>query len=59
MPFRDGVFDVVVANHSFKHFEELELMLKELGRVVKPDGAIFASVPDADTMTARIYRWPG
>ena len=57
MPFRDGVFDVVVANHSFEHFEELELVLKELGRVVKPDGAIFASVPDANTITDRIYRW--
>ena len=32
MPFRDGVFDVVVANHSFEHFEELELVLRELGR---------------------------
>lgn len=57
MPFRDGVFDVVVANHSFEHFEELELVLRELGRVVKPAGAIFASVPDALTLADRLYRW--
>jgi len=59
LPFGDAMFDVVVANHSFEHFEELELVLSELGRVVKPRGAIFASVPDALTYTDRIYRWLG
>ena len=59
LPFGDAVFDVVVANHSFEHFEELELVLSELGRVVKPGGAIFASVPDALTLSDRIYRWLG
>jgi SAM-dependent methyltransferase len=59
LPFGDAVFDVVVANHSFEHFEELELVLGELGRVVKPAGAMFASVPDALTLTDWIYRWLG
>ncbi|MFN0104615.1 MAG: class I SAM-dependent methyltransferase [Bryobacteraceae bacterium] len=57
LPFADGAFDAVVANHSFEHFEELELVLGELGRVIKPTGAIFVSVPDASTVTDRLYRW--
>mgnify|MGYP000027919098 CR=1 FL=1 len=57
LPFGDAVFDVVVANHSFEHFLEISMVLQEMGRVVKPAGAIFASVPDALTLTDRLYRW--
>jgi len=59
LPFADYAFDAVVANHSFEHFDELSLVLQELGRVVKPSGAIFVSVPDALTWADRVYRWLG
>jgi len=49
----------VISNHSLEHFEDLEGALSEIGRVVKPDGALFVAVPDAATLTDRIYRWLG
>ena len=57
MPFRAQAFDAVVSNHSLEHFVELEATLREIGRVVKPDGALYVAVPDACTLTDRIYRW--
>ena len=59
MPFVSGAFDAVVSNHSLEHFEDLEAALREVGRVVKPDGAFYVAVPDATTLTDRIYRWLG
>ena len=34
-------------------------MLREVGRVIKPGGALYVAVPDAGTLTDRIYRWLG
>jgi len=59
LPFREAIFDAVIANHSFEHFKELSLVLSEVGRVLKPGGAIFSSVPDASTWSDRVYRWLG
>ena len=57
LPFGDRVFDAVVANHSLEHFTELDAVLKEVGRVIKTEGLIFVSVPDASTFSDRVYRW--
>ena len=57
MPFRAEAFDAIISNHSLEHFVELEATLKEIGRVVKRDGALYVAVPDATTLTDRIYRW--
>src|SRR5262252_7428578 len=59
MPFAGGVFDLIVANHSLEHFVELEATVREIGRVLRPGGALFVTVPDATTLTDRIYRWIG
>jgi SAM-dependent methyltransferase len=59
MPFATAVFDVVVSNHSLEHFVELRATVCEIGRVIKPDGALYVAVPDATTLTDRIYRWLG
>ncbi|HWC98075.1 MAG TPA: methyltransferase domain-containing protein [Candidatus Sulfopaludibacter sp.] len=59
MPFAAGSFDVVVSNHSLEHFVELEATVREIGRVVKPGGALYAAVPDATTFTDKVYRWLG
>lgn len=57
MPFREKAFDAVVSNHSLEHFVELEATLREVGRVIKPEGVLYVAVPDASTVTDRIYRW--
>jgi SAM-dependent methyltransferase len=57
LPFRDGVFTGAVANHSLEHFDNLQCALVEIGRVVKPGGWLFVTVPDAATLSDRLYRW--
>ncbi|HYL35657.1 MAG TPA: methyltransferase domain-containing protein [Bryobacteraceae bacterium] len=57
LPFRDGAFDAVIASHSLEHVEELERVLSEIGRVMRRDGCLYVAVPDASTLTDRIYRW--
>jgi len=59
LPFRDGAFDLIVSNHSLEHFPELEVAVREVGRVLKREGALYIAVPDATTLTDRIYRWLG
>ena len=59
MPFSAGAFDLVIANHSLEHFVELRATIAEIGRVIKPGGVLYVAVPDASTLTDRIYRWLG
>ena len=59
MPFEPRCFDLIVSNHSLEHFPELERTVREIGRVLRPGGALFIAVPDAATFTDRIYRWLG
>jgi SAM-dependent methyltransferase len=57
LPFRDRAFDAVISNHSLEHFHDLAGALAEMGRVLKPSGALFIAVPDASTFCDRLYRW--
>ena len=57
LPFREEQFDVIIANHCLEHFDSLDASVRELGRVIKPNGSLFVSVPDASTLTDKLYRW--
>ena len=57
LPFASNTFDLVISNHSLEHFPELDRTLSEIGRVVKPGAVLYVAVPDASTLTDRIYRW--
>lgn len=57
LPFADATFDAVVSNHSLEHFDDLAGALAEIGRILKPDGALYIGVPDASTFCDRLYRW--
>jgi SAM-dependent methyltransferase len=59
LPFRSRSFDAVISNHSLEHFIELGATLAEVGRVIRPEGALYIAVPDAGTLADRIYRWLG
>jgi SAM-dependent methyltransferase len=57
LPFRNGVFDAVICNHSLEWFQNLDGALKEIGRVLKRTGAFFAALPDSSALSNRFYRW--
>lgn len=57
LPFRDGCFAAVIANHSLEHVEGLGECLEEIGRVMRATGALYVAVPDASTLSDRVYRW--
>jgi SAM-dependent methyltransferase len=56
LPFRSRTFDAVIVNHALEHIAEVKLTLQEIGRVLKQDGAALITVPDATTLSDRIYR---
>jgi SAM-dependent methyltransferase len=57
LPFCDGCFDSIVANHSLEHVDRLPDVLREIGRVVRRAGGLYVAVPDASTLTDKLYRW--
>jgi len=57
LPFVDQAFTAIISNNSLEHFDDLSGTLREIGRVIRPDGALFVSVPDASTVTDKLYRW--
>jgi len=57
LPFASGCFAAIFSNHSLEHMHELACVLSEIGRVIKPGGALYVAVPDAATFSDRLYRW--
>jgi SAM-dependent methyltransferase len=57
LPFAGGAFAGIILNHSLEHFENLPECLSEAGRVLAPNGLLYIAVPDASTLTDRLYRW--
>jgi SAM-dependent methyltransferase len=49
LPFRDNVFDLVYASHIIEHvpWYELERVIREWARIIKPGGALEVWAPDA------------
>jgi len=45
LPFEDETFDSVLSNQVFEHVFNPEQFLKEVNRVLKPDGLFLVSVP--------------
>jgi len=48
LPFRSGAFDTVTAFETLEHCSDLDLALREIERVIKPEGLVIASVPTTD-----------
>ncbi len=55
--FPDQTFAAIISNHSLEHFDDLNGALREIGRAVHPQGALFIAVPDASTFCDKLYRW--
>ena len=46
LPFDDGHFNVVIANHVIEHVPDQQLTLSEINRVLTPGGICYAAVPN-------------
>jgi SAM-dependent methyltransferase len=50
LPFRDGAFDLVIANHVLYHVPDVYHALAEIRRVLAPGGRLIAATNGADHM---------
>jgi predicted SAM-dependent methyltransferase len=51
LPWQDNVFDVIVSEHFIEHLDlesEVLPLIRELNRVIKPEGEIWLSCPDIE-----------
>ncbi len=53
--FQDSFFDFIRLNHSFEHLVNPGETLKEIHRILKPDGDIFIGVPNTDSLPYKIF----
>ena len=54
LPFEDASFDVVVAGELLEHVRVPGGLLAEIGRVLRPDGVLVGSVPNAYRLKNRL-----
>lgn len=45
IPFKDNYFATIVCNSTFEHITNLDVVLNEVGRVLKPNGLLYFTVP--------------
>lgn len=48
IPFPDGFFDLVVNNQVMEHVDDLDAVLAEIARVLKPGGTVLSLFPSRD-----------
>jgi SAM-dependent methyltransferase len=58
LPFPDAAFDIVVSNQVFEHIEAPLPVLKELARVLRPDGLLVAMFPTREIIIEPHLRVP-
>jgi SAM-dependent methyltransferase len=50
LPFLDGTFDLVMANHMLYHVPDIDRAILEVQRVLKPDGVFLAATNSVQSM---------
>jgi ubiquinone/menaquinone biosynthesis C-methylase UbiE len=55
LPWNDGSFDVVTCSASFHHYPNPELVLKEMRRVLRPDGILMIADPFTSNELLRFF----
>jgi ubiquinone/menaquinone biosynthesis C-methylase UbiE len=54
LPFADNSFDAVTCSHSFHHYPQQEQVLREIYRVLRPDGRAMIIDGDRDGLWGRL-----
>ncbi|HEX2906778.1 MAG TPA: class I SAM-dependent methyltransferase [Phototrophicaceae bacterium] len=50
LPFADDTFDMVMANHMLYHVPDVENAIREIRRILKPDGILMATTNSVHNM---------
>ncbi len=56
IPFEGGMFDAVIANHMLYHVPDRKQALKEMARILKTDGILFAATNGQDHLR-EMWEW--
>jgi len=54
LPYNDNEFDSVLLTHVLEHLENIFFVLRECKRVLKPNGRLFVSIPNPDTLISKL-----
>lgn len=57
LPFRDNEFDAVVAGELLEHVWDGLVLLRELGRVSRPGGAVYVTTPNPFSLNNWLRHW--
>jgi SAM-dependent methyltransferase len=57
LPIASASIDLVICNHALEHFLNLDAVIAEIGRVLKPGGRLYVSVPNGYGVCDGVYRW--
>ncbi|MEP0854538.1 class I SAM-dependent methyltransferase [Trichocoleus sp. DQ-U1] len=50
IPFEDSYFDIIISNQVFEHINDKESVLKQIERVVKPNGLMYHHFPSKEVI---------
>ena len=56
LPFADRTFDAAVCNHVFEHLHHPSRLAGEIGRILRPGGALVTAVPNGKAVSDRLFR---
>ncbi len=55
LPYRDQSFDYVTCVEGIEHLENPHLLIREIGRVLKPGGSVVITTPNIMNIKSRLY----
>ena len=55
LPFSDGVFDMVICSDVLEHLENPSRCLRNIRRVVEPEGVVYVTIPNCANILQRLY----
>jgi len=55
LPYNEAEFDIVFCSDVLEHLENPSKCLREIRRVVKPNGAVYVTIPNCSNILQRLY----
>ncbi|MFQ6079115.1 MAG: class I SAM-dependent methyltransferase [Thermodesulfobacteriota bacterium] len=55
LPYKDQYFDCVTCVEGIEHLENPHLLIREIGRVLKPGGSVVITTPNIMNIKSRLY----